>query len=447
MKYYLAILLLFFYSQSKAQYTKVERTTTTIVEQRSIFLNGGFKASLNGRSRVTIPFDLPPNTVAWYYSFSTSPGDQSLVKNLKLALQIGTRVVKATQAIAPLVDQLSVPAGTDNIDVYLLTADNRTPFIEKWDNSGGTFYYITEGTTLNTKQAVVRVDDVRSGRFFLGLKNPKTMSGVHIYIEVVALVQNSVYVDEWTAESKNNLKLKCLQWFYTQEAGKDDVCNCLVDKISNKHLPSYWMKQNEYTQETMKNSEMENCFSETNNFALKDAEVKHREKLKQEREELEQNMDKVKHWFSEANASSTLGHYSEAREKMLTAINFVLNNPKLKNTYGSQWIGNTYNSIAWYSILMNDIDTAGQYLRKSLTYNAENMYMRGNLGLFHLLKGNYPEAEKAFLYYKRWQKLPDKRKWVDVIKEDLNTLEQKGMGNSDFDRIRKLLKIRITKKR
>jgi hypothetical protein len=71
------------------------------------------------------------------------------------------------------------------------------------------------------------------------------------------------------------------------------------------------------------------------------------------------------------------------------------------------------------------------------------MYLRGNLGVFHLLKGNYTEAEKAFLYYKRKDKLPDGTTWVDSIAIDLELLESKGMGNSDFDKIRTLLKIKI----
>ena len=57
-------------------------------------------------------------------------------------------------------------------------------------------------------------------------------------------------------------------------------------------------------------------------------------------------------------------------------------------------------------------------------------------------EGNYSEAEKAFLYYKRKEKLPNGKKWVDIIAEDLKLLESKGMGNSDFDKIRTLLKIK-----
>lgn len=46
----------------------------TIVEKRAYYLNGGARAALGGKSRVTIKIDLPKNTKKWYYSFSTTPG-------------------------------------------------------------------------------------------------------------------------------------------------------------------------------------------------------------------------------------------------------------------------------------------------------------------------------------------------------------------------------------
>lgn len=437
----LLLLLLIIFHQANAQYKKIKKTTKTIVQQRSIYLNGGLKASLNGKSRVVIPFDLPAHTKEWYYSFSTARGESG-VKLLNLGIQLSALLLDQTGKVSSIASQVKVPEGSNSVDVYLLTAQNQRAFVEKWDHNGGSFYYITEGTTNNTKQAVVRVDDVKSGRFFLGLKNPSTLNGVNIFIEVIAVVEQEVYVDEWIAKNKNELKSNCLKIFHTQGTGKGDVCDCLVSKITNQNKPSEWFNQSLEIQESLKNSELNNCFIETNNLVLKNEEVAYRENLRLEREAYDRSVNEVQQVLKEAHAASELGNYIEAREKTLLATNLVLKNEKIGSAYNSIWMASRYSSAAWYSILLNEVDVAGEYLKKSLSNNPQDMYMRSNLGLFHLLKGNYSEAKKAFLYYKRRKRLPDKRKWVDVVAEDLNILEQKGMGNAHFDKIRELLKIK-----
>ena len=157
MKTLTSIILAITTTLSFGQYTKIERSTKTIVEQRSIYLNGGTRASVGGKSRVVIPFDLPQNTVEWYYSFSTDAGISG-TKNLNLAIQLSTLLVDQTGTTASLMNQVKVPSGSSSIDVYLLNSENQTAFEEKWDNNGGSIDFISEGTVKNTKQAVVMVD-------------------------------------------------------------------------------------------------------------------------------------------------------------------------------------------------------------------------------------------------------------------------------------------------
>ncbi|MFB0926279.1 MAG: hypothetical protein QMB65_13510, partial [Vicingaceae bacterium] len=478
---------------SFCQYTKTERSTKTIVQERSIYLNGGTRASVGGKSRVVIPFDLPQNTVEWYYSFSTSEGTSG-TKKLNLAIQLSTLLVDQTGTTANLMNQVKVPSGSSGIDVYLLNSENQNAFEEKWDNNGGTFYFISEGTVKNTKQAIVKVDDVKSGRWYLGLKNPSSLDGVNTFVEITAVIQNDVYVDEWTIENKNKLKSNCLAGFYTQSTGKNDVCDCLLGKITTQNLPSQWNKQDSNTRNIINNSFIESCYYETGNSSLKNAEVEYEKQanyksliekadkmrnsgdleeavkayseaslliteeqypkeqitelnekieiIKLERAQLQSSIDNVNTIIKEAHAASAISDYSDARSKMSSALELIINDKKLKDSYGSERIARFYNSAAWWSILLNELDDAGDFLKKGLSNDSQNMYLRGNLGLFHLLKGNYSEAEKAFLYYKRKEKLSNGKKWGDVIAEDLKLLESKGMGNSDFKKIRTLLKIK-----
>ena len=254
------------------QYTKTTRTTKVIIPQRAIYLNGGLRATTGGKSRVTIPINLPEHTIEWYYSFSTSAG-VSGTKNLNLALQLSSYLVDQTGTTAQFMNKVQVPAGSKSIDIYLLNSSNRTAFIQKWDNNGGTYSYIPEGTTQNTRQATVKINGINSGNWYLGLKNPSSLDGVNIFIEVTAIVENKIYIDEWTDEEKNKIKTNCLEIFNTSLEGKSDVCDCLVHKITVNNLPSAWLKYYSSMQQKIVNAELNSCYRETNNLELKEGEL------------------------------------------------------------------------------------------------------------------------------------------------------------------------------
>ena len=59
-----------------------------IVLQSLPTLNEGAWAALGGNSRATIKIYSPKNTMRWYYSFITSPGEDG-TELLNLAVQIG----------------------------------------------------------------------------------------------------------------------------------------------------------------------------------------------------------------------------------------------------------------------------------------------------------------------------------------------------------------------
>jgi hypothetical protein len=119
----LSILFVFFATNIFSQYYITEKITTTIIQERSIYLNGGLRASAGGKSRISIPIDLPENTVEWYYSFSTSPGESG-TKNLNLALQLSSFLVDYTGTTSQLMTKVKVPIGSNSIDIYLLSQEN-----------------------------------------------------------------------------------------------------------------------------------------------------------------------------------------------------------------------------------------------------------------------------------------------------------------------------------
>jgi hypothetical protein len=199
-KFTLFFLVLGMFLLSSFSVSHMRKRTTkavSIIEQRSFHLNGGNKATFaGGKSRTYLMIDLPQGTIEWYYSFSTSK-DQRTSQNLGLALQITSLVANATAAVSSggasllagglsqsAISSIKVPSGSSEIDVYLCDRQNIEKFIQKEQ-----FHYILEGTTMKTTQGLIRIKNIKSGTWFLGLRNPSMMYSRNITIEVVALVE------------------------------------------------------------------------------------------------------------------------------------------------------------------------------------------------------------------------------------------------------------------
>lgn len=425
-----------------AQYSEIRSETKKIVEQRTISLNSTARAAVGGKSRVVIPFDLPNNCTEWYYSFSTSP-NESGTKNLNLAIQLSSLLLDETGSTAKLLSMIEVPPGSGSADIYILDQNNQLAFMEKWDKNGGSFNYLVEGTTLNTNQGVVRIDDVTKGRYFLGLNNPSGLNGLTITIEVTAIVHNKVYIDEWVTSSISNIKMNCLSYFKTEGIGKENVCSCVESKITSAYSPSKWENAGEVNRESFKSSALESCFNETNNLPLKEAEISFREEEKKRLNAVYHIKTSIYTLRKEALAAEELANYAEAEVIMRKAIDLVFTNKDVERDFKQySTLSEMYNSLAWYTILQNKLDITYDALKKGLALSPNNMYLWGNMGNYHLLKQDYASAERAFTKFKRKDKLSNGEKWVEVIASDLNTLEALGYWNQDFERVRELLKIK-----
>lgn len=226
-KYVLFILLISQFVTS--QEVEVQREALQLIENRALYLNGGLNATFGGNSRAFIKIDLPPNTVEWYYTFSTSQG-KSGTKNLTLAIQLASMLADPTGLSSKAVSAFSIPNGETSADIFLLNQANLKGFREKYDQNGGTFSFISEGTVQNVKQAVVKIDDVKSGTWYLGLRNPSTTTGLNLNIEVVAITETKVLIPKSDKQQKAELYTN-LGW--TQfENGNYQKCIEYCDKAN-----------------------------------------------------------------------------------------------------------------------------------------------------------------------------------------------------------------------
>jgi len=180
-------------------------TPVSIHEAQDFYINGGTNAILStGKSRITIPITLPENTIEWHYRFSASRNKEDIEnvkKNFKLFADIGIAIFGLTGVGATLTESafnsLAKPPGADFCDIYLLPAEYRSSFEAKLDNQ---WKHYPDGGRQNFKSGNVRVTCCNRGQFFLGLKNPASLMGINVSVEVVAITVREDYVMQYDGD-------------------------------------------------------------------------------------------------------------------------------------------------------------------------------------------------------------------------------------------------------
>lgn len=138
---------------------------STLIEKRAYYLNGGARAALGGKSRVTIKIDLPKNTKKWFYSFSTTPGEDG-TKLLNLGVQVGAALTSGGLT-ALAAKSFEVPPGSGSVDVLILRPEYKNAFLNKEDDN---WRFYSDISLQNSKQAVQTVENNYGSSFILDLK-------------------------------------------------------------------------------------------------------------------------------------------------------------------------------------------------------------------------------------------------------------------------------------
>jgi hypothetical protein len=171
-------------------------TDTTYIEQRKAeqliapsryFVNSGSNATFEGgKSRLTIPIDLPQNTVEWYYIVSAYRNQADFDRTMKSFDLFGEIVtaIDATGVAGFAISALTAPPGGDYCDVVLMDRANADLFLEKTS-----YTYKEEGTRFNIASGLVKMKQNTRGRFYIGLRNPDSTYGEYVAIEAVAVVR------------------------------------------------------------------------------------------------------------------------------------------------------------------------------------------------------------------------------------------------------------------
>ncbi len=337
----------YFFIQIRGQVVIKKFKTVQLIKERDIYLNGGTRATFGGKSRTYIQVDLPINTVRWYYSFSTSTGESG-TGALNLATQLATKFAMNSNPIGELIsttgvadeiaESIKIPQGSSAVDIYLCDRENIDLFLEKQDNFGGSYTYKIGGSVENVKQAIVDIKKIKTGTWYLGLKNPSQLDGVNISIEVVAIIEYSeINMQEWSQERKESISSHIYNQIKNnlpnmKEELVRDISICYSSKWTNDYTPLTYNNLTNEERDRIHKSIIENCLTKING-----------------------------------------GEKTENKKQGVSA-----------------------GDMGWEAFRNGDIEKAILFSKKAIELDSTLGLFHGNLGLFHLIKG---DEITAFEYY------------------------------------------------
>lgn len=389
-------------------------TVVTIAPAQSFYLDSRLMSNLNGRSRLTIPVNLPEGTVRWYYSFAASESKNEPLEWVGLAGQL-TKLYDKTGIASEVINRLVKPAGTTVCDIFVLNTEGSLFFENKEDDK---IIFDKDFSRQNMTGGIVEVW-VKNKRPVLGLSNPSIKTGINVKIEISAVVSKSkpsnlIFLKEttWNKAQKEELWSKMSYAFDGKKNSQTDaVTLCAIDSFAHH----YTFQEYELMTESEKNyklmSKIETCFkaSGNQNLGIEMGEVA---VLKMQRDTLEQ-----------------AGNFTE----MLLVSKKIMD-------FGYPSVSNRLKLARAY-ILNNKSNEAIEILNPMLRSMPDDWAINLNLAHAYLFVNQYDSAEKMYLKYKNSLNT-EGVVWEQLVSADFKFFIQNKIFNSRFDNIKKKLKIK-----
>jgi tetratricopeptide (TPR) repeat protein len=404
MKTILTLCACLYIIQAGAQTYTTETRIQQIVPERIVSLSGSARATIEGNTRMLIPVMLPKGTKSWYYSFSTST-EATGTRNLNLLIQLTAFLSGSSGITQTALRNLEVPTGAKNIDAFLLDRYNADLFLNKSDLSGNGYQYYTEGSVTNTRQALVPVNGITAGVFYIGLRNPGILDGVTVTIEVVAEVNTSVYNDIWSAANIDFLYSDCIKRFAVRTVAAEQICGCFKDKMTDNFSPAAYNALSVTDRHKYGDSYIDDCAKETGNKSA-----------------IEKNK-RIKEITEVLQGQILVNDYEAIAKSYSELIELGVDN----------W--EVYNGLGFCQLCLKKYEDAKQTLTKGLSKSPEELFLLGNLGEYYILTGQYDRAIEIF-QKNRNKKLADGRRFKQAVADDIKEFRRLGIINPDFDRVK-----------
>jgi hypothetical protein len=151
------------------------------------------RSNFGGKTRVGFPVTLPQNTVEWYYTFAATRNEKDIQATKSTMRLFGelSSFLDRTGILSIAFNALSKPPGANYCHVYLLRQDQHESFLAKDDMN---FKALPEGTRENLMSGVIKVKNCcNTGSYYIGFRNNDFDDGVHVMIEVVAIVEKEIF--------------------------------------------------------------------------------------------------------------------------------------------------------------------------------------------------------------------------------------------------------------
>ena len=398
-------------------------TVVTIAPAQSFYLDSRLMSNLNGRSRLTIPVNLPEGTVRWYYSFAASESKNEPLEWVGLAGQL-TKLYDRTGIASEVINRLVKPSGTTICDIFIL--NNSVTASGAWQE-GVLQFENKEDVNLivdkdfsrqNMTGGIVEVW-VKNKRPVLGLSNPSIKTGINVKIEILAVVSKSkpsspIFLKEttWNKVQKEELWSKMSYAFDGKKNSQTDaVTLCATDSFAHIYTFQEYALMTESEKNYKLMLKIETCFkaSGNQNLGIEMGEVA---VLKMQRDTLEQ-----------------AGNFTEMLLVSKKIMDFgypsVQNRLKLARAY----------------ILNNKSNEAIEILNPMLRSMPDDWAINLNLAHAYLFVNQYDSAEKMYLKYKNSLNT-EGVVWEQLVSADFKFFIQNKIFNSQFDNIKKKFKIK-----
>ncbi|MBL7816908.1 MAG: tetratricopeptide repeat protein [Saprospiraceae bacterium] len=394
-------------------------SVVTLSPAQNYYLDSRIVAQINGRSRITLPVQLPPGTVKWYYTFAALESKNEPLEWVSLAAQL-TKIVDKTGISATLVGQIVKPTGTAACDIYVLDTEGGTQFEAKNDDK---WQFDKNISRQNMTSGVVE-SYLSKSNLLIGLSNPSLKSGINVKIEVSALVAHLTPIYNNMKHIRNNdtesawtgvLREPFFKRFQESFEGKltpsvSEVSMCILSKVTKNFTPQEFNNLAQGEQEVVISWIKKDCYAETKNEAL--------EKRMMELEEMKLKINQLEQ-------SGDFGSMASLAER--TALEF----PSIP-------IQTTHMRALLLSNQLGKAQTLAETLAK---HNPNNWDIQLNLAHIYLLSNQYKEAEKAYLKFQK-KTNTEGVTWEKKVAEDFDFFIKNKIFTSSYDNIKKKLKIK-----
>lgn len=202
----LFVVFITFIIEGNAQIFTEDIKVEDVLSIESIYLKGPHHPPITGEieHREIFEIRIPENTMYLVYGYTTAYGVNK-PQSLNLKSQI-TDLVKLKEIIdAAIFNDIVIPEGTVELNLYLLDQLNRDKFLEFYKFMIGDYRYFTEGSIFEMNEGLVIMDELPKESVFLVIDYPKDTRSVTANLEVVAVTDT--YSEKLEIRQRRALKL------------------------------------------------------------------------------------------------------------------------------------------------------------------------------------------------------------------------------------------------